>query len=138
MADFLLEIGCEEVPARMLDAASKELTGKISALLVRERLAATPAVTAFSTPRRLAALASNVAEAQPDLEEQLLGPSEKVAFKDGQPTPAAEAFARKAGVEVSKLGRVTNPKGTYISANVIRKGRKAGERSEEHTSELQS
>src|SRR2546423_1076971 len=87
----------------------------------QERLATTPAVTAFSTPRRLAALVSNVAEAQPDLQEQLLGPSEKVAFKDSKPTPAAEAFARKAGVEVSKLGRVTNPKGTYISANVTRK-----------------
>ena len=46
-------------------------------------------------------LARNVAAQQPDVEEQLTGPSLKVAYKDGVPTQAAEAFARKAGVPVS-------------------------------------
>ncbi len=39
MPDFLLEIGCEEIPARMIDAASQELRERVGALLSRERLA---------------------------------------------------------------------------------------------------
>ncbi len=52
MPDFLLEIGCEEIPARMIDAASQELRERVSALLSRERLAAGE-ITSFDTPRRL-------------------------------------------------------------------------------------
>src|SRR5438270_3878762 len=63
----------------------------------------------------------------PNDEEQLVGPSTKVAYKDGKPTPAAEAFARKAGVDVSKLEKITNPKGEYLGATVLRKGRSAAE-----------
>jgi glycyl-tRNA synthetase beta chain len=42
MPDFLLEIGCEEIPARMIDAASQELRERVTTLLNRERLAAGP------------------------------------------------------------------------------------------------
>ncbi|MGC2258642.1 MAG: glycine--tRNA ligase subunit beta, partial [Candidatus Sulfotelmatobacter sp.] len=64
---------------------------------------------------------------QPDVTEQVNGPSASIAYKDGQPTPAAHAFAKKAGVEVSKLEKVTTPKGEYLSAKVTRKGRTATE-----------
>ena len=47
MPDFLLEIGCEEIPARMIDAASQELRERIGSLLGRERLAAGE-ITSFS------------------------------------------------------------------------------------------
>src|SRR5947209_5637157 len=127
MPDFLLEIGCEEIPARMVDAAREELARRVTELISRERLGAAPAVAAFSTPRRLAVLATGIAASQPDMEEQVTGPSVKVAFKDGQPTAAAESFAKKVGVEVGKLERVTNPKGEYVSATVTRKGRSATE-----------
>ena len=56
MPDFLLEIGCEEIPARMIDAASQELRERVGALLSRERLAAGE-ITSFDTPRRLAVMA---------------------------------------------------------------------------------
>lgn len=126
MPDFLLEVGCEEIPARMIDAASKELCERVGMLLQRERLS--PAeVRAFDTPRRLAILASGISGAQADVVEQLTGPSVQVAFKDGQPTPVALAFARKAGVDVVQLEKVTTPKGEYISARVTKKGRSAAE-----------
>jgi len=127
MPDFLLEIGCEEIPARMVDAASQELRERVSALLERERLSAAGSVTAFDTPRRLSLLASGIANAQPDVVEQLNGPSVAVAFKDGNPTPAAHAFAKKAGVDVAQLERVSTPKGEYLSAKVTKKGRAASE-----------
>src|SRR5215469_4242719 len=102
MADFLFEIGLEEVPARMIAGAQAELERRVSGLLERERLiAAGVATKSFSTPRRLAVLVSNVAERQEDVTEEAVGPSVKVAFKDGAPTPAAMAFAKKAGIDVS-------------------------------------
>ena len=127
MPDFLLEIGCEEIPSRMLDGARHELQKRIHDLLRAERLADGGDVQSYSTPRRLAVFCRNLLAAQPDVEEQLLGPAAKIAFKDGNPTPAAEAFAKKAGVAVSKLGRVSNPKGEYLAATVTRKGRTAAE-----------
>ena len=126
MPDFLLEIGCEEIPARMIAAASQELRERVGALLTRERLSGGE-VTHFDTPRRLAVLAAGIAASQDDVVEQVNGPSVNVAYKDGQPTPAAHAFAKKAGVDVSKLEQITTPKGEYIAAKVTKKGRRAAE-----------
>src|SRR6185369_11817132 len=104
MADFLFEIGLEEVPARMIAGAEAELKRRVVGLLERERLIAGGVeAKSFSTPRRLAVLVSGVAEKQEDAAEELNGPSVKVAFKDGAPTPAAVAFAKKAGVGVEEL-----------------------------------
>ncbi len=126
MPDFLLEIGCEEIPARMIDAASRELRERVEALLRRERLSAGE-ISNFDTPRRLAVIAISVPAAQEDVTEEVMGPSVSVAYKDGQPTPAAHAFAKKAGVEVSRLDKVATPKGEYLAAKVTKKGRSAAE-----------
>src|SRR5580658_6758912 len=127
MPDFLLEIGCEEIPARMIDAASRELRERVQALLQRERLEPTEAVSHLDTPRRLALIAAGMPASQPDITEQVNGPSAQVAYKDGQPTPAAHAFAKKVGVDVGKLEKVSTPKGEYLAATVTRKGRAAAE-----------
>ena len=126
MPDFLLEIGCEEIPARMIEAASAELRERVSALLAREHLAAGEVAT-LDTPRRLALMARGIASSQPDVTEQMNGPSVAVAYKDGRPTPAAHAFAKKAGMDVSQLERVTTAKGEYLSAKVTKRGRSAPE-----------
>ena len=127
MPDFLFEIGVEEIPARMIESARDELARRTGDLLVRERLAVSPSLEAYSTPRRLAILARGIAKRQPDVEEQLIGPSLKIAYRDGVPTQAAEAFARKAGVPVDSLEKVTTPKGEYLSATVQKKGRSASD-----------
>jgi glycyl-tRNA synthetase beta chain len=127
MSDFLLEIGTEEIPARMIDSAREELARRVGDLLQRERLIDTPTLQTYSTPRRLAVLASQVSSAQPDVTEQVTGPSLKVAYKDGVPTPAAAAFARKLNIPVDSLEKVTTPKGQYLGATVKRKGRPAAE-----------
>lgn len=128
MSDFLLEIGLEEVPARMIAGAEAELGRRVQELLTRERLLTPDAtVTTYSTPRRLAVLVEGVHAAQAEIEERLTGPSWKVAFRDGAPTPAAEAFAKKAGVPVSALEKVVNPRGEYVGAAVRRRGAAAAE-----------
>jgi glycyl-tRNA synthetase beta chain len=126
MAEFLFEIGLEEVPARMIAGAQAELERRVVALLQRERLAdPNVAVKSFSTPRRLAVLVAEVAERQEDISEELLGPSAKIAFKDGVATPAAVAFAKKAGVAVEDLKTVETPKGEYLAATSVKAGRGA-------------
>jgi glycyl-tRNA synthetase beta chain len=132
MPDFLLEIGCEEIPARMLGEAAAQITVNLIKLLDDQRLlpsnhSADSDARAFSTPRRLAMLIPSVSLAQLDLTEQLIGPSTKVAYKDGNPTPAAHAFAKKAGVDVGQLQKVTTPKGEYLTASVTNKGKPAAQ-----------
>jgi glycyl-tRNA synthetase beta chain len=128
MADFLLEIGLEEVPARMIAGAEAELGKRVNDLLARERLLGAKAkLTTYSTPRRLAVVVEDVLARQADTEEKMTGPSWKVAFKDGAPTKAAEAFAKKAGVAVDALEKVTNAKGEYVGATVKREGRATAE-----------
>src|SRR3954447_19204993 len=127
MPDFLLEIGTEEIPARMIAAAQAELCRRVTELLARERLAPSGELSHLDSPRRLAVIAPGIPPSQPDVTEQINGPAASVAFKDGQPTPAAHAFAKKAGVDVSRLERVSTPKGEYLSAKVTKRGRSAAE-----------
>ncbi len=126
--DFLFELGLEEVPARMIAAAQAELAKRLTGLLERERLIVAGTTTqSFSTPRRLAFHIEGVAERQQDLAEELIGPATKIAYKDGAPTPAAHAFAKKAGVAVESLRRIETPKGEYLAATATRPGRTAAE-----------
>jgi glycyl-tRNA synthetase beta chain len=132
MADFLFEIGLEEVPARMIAGAEAELLRRTLAMLGKEALLGDkfdPLTDAksYSTPRRLAVLIRGVKEQQGDVTEEVTGPAIKIAFKDGVPTPAAEAFARKSGVSVDELRKIETPKGEYLAATSVKKGRSAAE-----------
>jgi glycyl-tRNA synthetase beta chain len=131
MPDFLLEIGCEEIPARMIDAGSQALWACVVGVLRQHSLIREPQSGIYgehySTPRRLAVLCPNILAKQEDTSELMVGPSVNIAYKDGQPTPAAHAFAKKAGVDVSKLEKTSTAKGEYLSARVSKKGRAASE-----------
>src|SRR5207253_3009237 len=81
----------------------------------------------FSTPRRLALSFSSVAIRQPDLEKTILGPPSNIAFVNGKPSAAAEAFARKAGLPISQLQRTKTSKGEYLSAQITQRGLAASE-----------
>jgi glycyl-tRNA synthetase beta chain len=128
MADFLFEIGLEEVPARMIAGAQAELQQRVVKMLERERLVRSGAeAKSFATPRRLAVWVKDVTERQEDVAEELVGPSVKIAYKDGVATAAAVAFAKKAGVDVAALKTVTNAKGEYLAATSVKAGRGAAE-----------
>jgi glycyl-tRNA synthetase beta chain len=129
---LLLEIGTEELPSSFVDAALDALPGLAAAKLAALRLAHGP-VRALGTPRRLALLVEDVAERQPDLDEEVIGPPEAAAFKDGAPTKAAEAFAAKLGVamsEISVIERAASGKqkaGRYLVGRRQERGREARE-----------
>src|SRR5271169_3028018 len=132
MPDFLLEIGCEEIPARMIHDAEMTLQARVANLFGRAGLwpegEIDPSkIETFSTPRRLAVIISGVLEVQPDKTEQVKGPSLKAAQKDGHPTAAGDAFSKKMGVPWNQLKTVSSAKGDYLAAEVTTKGRTAAE-----------
>lgn len=124
MPELVVEIGVEELPASFLEQALESFGAAASRLLEEARLGGE--VTTLGTPRRIA-LRAELAPAQPDREETVMGPPWAVAFKDGEPTKAALGFAKKNGVEVADLAKATTDKGEYVSAHVFEKGRSARE-----------
>jgi glycyl-tRNA synthetase beta chain len=127
---LLLEIGVEELPSSFVDAALVALPKIIADELARARLSH-GAVHALGTPRRLSVLVHDVTTRQLDLDEEVIGPPESVAFKDGKPTKAAEAFAAKLGGGVESLvviEKQAGPKqkaGRYVVGRRVEKGRPA-------------
>ncbi|WP_338551952.1 glycine--tRNA ligase subunit beta [Paenibacillus sp. KS-LC4] len=101
--DLLLEIGLEEVPARFVRGAMNQLKEKLVKWLAESRIAHQE-VQAFATPRRLAVLVQGVEEKQADVNEQVKGPSRKIAQDDqGNWSKAALGFARSQGAEPEQL-----------------------------------
>ncbi|WP_028588754.1 glycine--tRNA ligase subunit beta [Paenibacillus massiliensis] len=97
--DILFEIGLEEVPARFLPAATEQLKERMLQWLQESRLEHGTLET-YATPRRLAVLVHDVAEKQEDIEEEVKGPSRKIALDDqGNWSKAALGFARSQGVD---------------------------------------
>jgi glycyl-tRNA synthetase len=123
---FLLEIGTEELPAADLDAALEQLRIAVPSLLDELRLSHGE-IRVLGTPRRLAVLVKNLAPRQADVEQWVKGPPAKVAFRDGQPTRAAEGFARKQGVAVDDLQVQEADGGAYVVALKVEPGRPVGE-----------
>jgi glycyl-tRNA synthetase beta chain len=126
MANFLLEVGTEELPADFVSSAIAQWQVKIPASLSEEFLQ--PAgIEYYGTPRRLAVLIKDIPNQQADREEEVKGPPVKAAFKDGQPTKAAEGFARKQGVSLDALEIRDTPKGEFIFIQKQIKGRSTTE-----------
>ena len=103
--DFLLESGTEEMPSAPLINASKQLP-KLVVKMLDEAGLAHGEVRVVSSPRRLAAIVADVACATEAIHDVKRGPKAQIAFDaDGNPTKAAEGFARKCGVDASALTR---------------------------------
>ena len=101
--DLLLEIGTEEMPARLVRGAMEQLRDRLVGWMAEARIAH-GAVKAYATPRRLAVFVADVAERQADRIEEVRGPSRKAAIDaDGRWTQAALGFARAQGVEPAEL-----------------------------------
>ena len=122
-ADFLFEIGTEELPAADLDSALAQLREKVGALLSDLRLAHA-GVRVVGTPRRLVVQVKDLAPAQPDRTSLVKGPPAARAFDaSGQPTKAAEGFAKSKGLNVSQLQIREIDGGSYAAAEIFEAGR---------------
>ncbi|MGM0915082.1 MAG: glycine--tRNA ligase subunit beta [Pseudomonadota bacterium] len=110
---LLVELGVEELPPNAIDTLSDALAEGLHRGL-RDADVAHGEVHAYATPRRLAVRIEALADKQPDREVEKRGPALAAAFKDGQPTKAAEGFARSCGVGVDQLIHLETDKGTWL------------------------
>lgn len=119
MPAFVLEIGTEELPARFLANAEKELAARFSAALGESELTCSGLVSC-STPRRLVLHISRMDESAQRREEVVTGPSLKAAFDmGGRPTRAAEGFAKTQGVSLEDTFTLETEKGAYLAVRKI-------------------
>ena len=130
---LLLEVGCEEIPARFLDDAEKGLGERVFAGLREARLlpeasGAVQGLRTYSTPRRLVVHVPRVLARQADQVQELVGPPVKVAVDaEGHYTRAAESFVQKNSARPEDLIRTTTPKGEYLALRKTTPGCPAGE-----------
>jgi glycyl-tRNA synthetase beta chain len=122
MAFFLLEIGTEELPADFARLALPQLKDQVQRDLMSARL--TPAsVAVTSTPRRLAVLVEGLPAQQDDEQQEHKGPPAPLAFRDGVATEAAAGFAKRCGVPLDQLVVRETPKGPFVFARTLQRGR---------------
>jgi len=125
--DLLLEIGTEELPPSVV-AAGEEQLAEAAPRALRDLRLSHGAVEVFATPRRLAFVVRDVADAQERTVTDRRGPPADRAFDDtGAPTPAAVGFARSAGIDPSQLERRETDQGAYVYARVDDPGLPAAE-----------
>ncbi|NMA92523.1 MAG: glycine--tRNA ligase subunit beta [Firmicutes bacterium] len=122
-SDFLLEIGCEEIPSRYIPGALQQLKELISSLLGEYRLQAGP-VNTWGTPRRLVVLIGSLESCQQDLTVKVKGPPYNRSYDEqGLPTAALQGFARSQKVSLEQV-EVESIKGAdYIMINKRIKGK---------------
>ena len=120
MAELLIELFSEEIPARMQARAADDLKRLICDGLVEAGLSYGDA-RAFSTPRRLTLVMGDLPAASPDLVEERKGP------KFGAPDKAIEGFCRGAGVTRDELELRETAKGAAYFATIRKQGRPAEE-----------
>lgn len=126
-ADFLVEIGTEELPPKALRELEAAFARQLAERLERELLPHA-GISSFATPRRLAVMATNLRATQADRELEQRGPPVSVAYDErGRPTPAARAFAAKCGVGVDALARTKTEKGEWVSCRTIHAGKRAAD-----------
>ncbi|HET7635419.1 MAG TPA: glycine--tRNA ligase subunit beta [Burkholderiales bacterium] len=119
-ATLLVELVTEELPPKALSVLGDAFGNAIRDGLVRERLTGRgSAMRIFATPRRLAAIISDVSDKAADHEADVPGPSLKVGLDAaGKPTPALAGFAKKNGVTIESLQQRDTPKGKIFVARV--------------------
>jgi glycyl-tRNA synthetase beta chain len=112
--DYLLEIGCEEIPAGFVGPALWFGGQQFAEVLKKARLSF-DRVDIYGTPRRLTYVVRKLKDRQEASEEKVLGPPKSVAYdKEGKPTKAALGFAKAQGVDLSALQVFPTDRGEYL------------------------
>ncbi|MGB0387492.1 MAG: glycine--tRNA ligase subunit beta [Ardenticatenaceae bacterium] len=125
-AEFVLEIGTEELPAEYVDIAIAALS-KSAPKMFKDLRLSYESLTVNGTPRRLVVRVTGLNACQSDLEKVVRGPAARVAFdKEGNPTRAVLGFARSKGLDVSELEVRKVKKTDYVFGVVRQTGRAAG------------
>ncbi|MDP8099635.1 glycine--tRNA ligase subunit beta [Pasteurella atlantica] len=120
--NFLAEIGTEELPPKALKKLGLAFAGNVEQELNQVGLTFDK-VEWFAAPRRLAVKVLGLALVQPDKNIEKRGPAVKAAFDDqGNPTKAAEGWARGCGITVDQAERIATDKGEWLVHRAVIKG----------------
>ncbi len=115
MKDLLIEIGTEELPAKVILQAVDYLKERFSEILQRLD------IKTYSTPRRLAFFVENFENRPLEREEVLWGPPVKVAYEEGRPTRALLAFLEKNSASLEEVVHLQKGEGTYVAIKRVHK-----------------
>lgn len=122
-SSLLFELATEEIPAAYQKNLVADWEKRLPQLIKATGLKH-DAITVFGTARRIAFVATAIAERGEDITETLQGPAKSVALDaNGQPTPALVGFAKKAGIAPENVTFHAGPKGEYASATVTHAGK---------------
>ena len=122
LQSFLLEIGTEDLPARFIPSATRQL-GENTARLLKENYIQHTDIKTYGTPRRITVIGEGIPLMQDDRTREVFGPSRKAAFDDkGNPSKAALGFARSQGIPVESLVIKPKGKGEYLVAVIDEQG----------------
>jgi glycyl-tRNA synthetase beta chain len=119
---LLLEIGSDEIPARYLPLAFRELRNRSEDAFRGARLGYKN-ISVFGTPRRLCLYVEGLAESGDDVTQKVRGPSKKVAYdQEGNPTKALLGFAKSIGADPSEVTVEKENGGEYVYGTRFEKG----------------
>lgn len=120
---YLLEIGTEELPARLIEGALKQLSDNTDKMLKEERIGY-ESIKTYSTPRRLVLIIEGLKDEQDTLEESIKGPAKRIAYDDdGNPTKALQGFMRGKNITLEDIYLEEHNGEEYIYGNIVKEGK---------------
>jgi glycyl-tRNA synthetase beta chain len=125
-SELVVELGVEEIPAWMLEDATRQFAESLLQSLKQQRLSVGEC-TQWYAPRRIIVGIADIPVRQDDLKETVTGPPKSVSYDaSGAPTKAALAFAQKHGVSLKHIRFIQTPKGEYLALERTIRGEKTG------------
>lgn len=122
MADFLFELGIEEVPVSEITAIKRQLLEKLKRSLQENRIKF-QGIEAYATNKRFMLYIAKIAMKAEDKEEEVMGPAKRISIdENGKPTIALQKFMESHGVTTADIIEVETPKGLYMAINKFTPG----------------
>jgi glycyl-tRNA synthetase beta chain len=122
MADFLFELGIEEVPVSEIIGIKRQLLEKLKRSLQDNQIKF-QGIEAYSTNKRFMLYIAKIATKAEDKEEEVMGPAKRISIDDaGKPTIALQKFMESHGVTTADIIEVETPKGLYMAINKFTPG----------------
>ncbi len=121
--NYLLEIGVEELPARLVGDALAQLKSNTQGLLKEERISYDN-MKLYSTPRRLTLIIEGLGEKQENINDKVKGPAKRIAFdQDDNPTKALMGFMRGQGIDIASIYVEAYNGEEYVYADIVKEGK---------------
>lgn len=124
---LLFEVGVEELPSRFVSSTLQQIKNNLIKMLGENRIEFNE-INTYGTPRRLTFIVKGISERQSNLEEEVKGPSKKIALDaDGNFTKPALGFMKSKGLKEEDVVFKTVGKDEYIFGTIRQEGKETSE-----------